>query len=45
MRWSPLTVGLVASIVLLILALPTRNATPQELLLSAGALWITNILV
>lgn len=40
-----LTAGLVVSIVLLISALPTRHETPQELLLSAASLWITNILV
>jgi uncharacterized membrane protein len=40
-----LTAGLIASIILLINALPTRHEAPQELLLSASSLWITNILV
>ena len=40
-----LTVGLVNSLVLLINSLPTRQETPQALLLSAACLWITNILV
>ena len=40
-----LTVGLIISVFLLIRALPTRQETPQALLLSAALLWITNILV
>ena len=40
-----LTVGLIISVILLIGALPTGKETPQELLLSAASLWITNILV
>lgn len=40
-----LTVGLIISVVLLIDALPTNKETPQQLLLSAASLWITNILV
>jgi uncharacterized membrane protein len=40
-----LTVGLIISLILLINALPTRQETPQALLLSAAYLWITNILV
>ena len=40
-----LTLGLVISVILLINALPTGKQSPQELLLSAAALWITNILV
>lgn len=40
-----LTVGLINSLILLINALPTRQETPQALLLSAACLWITNILV
>ena len=40
-----LTVGLIISVVLLISALPTRQETPQALLLSAASLWMTNILV
>jgi uncharacterized membrane protein len=42
---SLLTVGLIVSVILLINALPTGKETPQELLLSAASLWITNILV
>ena len=40
-----LTAALIASVMLLISALPTHKETPQELLLSAACLWITNILV
>lgn len=40
-----LTAGLIISVILLIDALPTRKETPQQLLLSAASLWITNILV
>jgi hypothetical protein len=40
-----LTAGLVISVIRLIDALPTNKETPQELLLSAASLWITNILV
>ena len=40
-----LTVGLIVSLILLINALPTGKESPQELLLSAASLWITNILV
>src|SRR4030095_6967897 len=40
-----LTVGLIVSVILLIDALPTGKETPQQLLLSAASLWITNILV
>ncbi len=40
-----LTVGLIISVILLIAALPTKKETPQQLLLSAASLWITNILV
>lgn len=39
------TVGMIASVILLILALPQRTETPQELLTSAAILWLTNILV
>src|SRR6185295_2333710 len=39
------TVGLVASVVMLIRALPTHLQSPEELLRSAACLWITNILV
>jgi hypothetical protein len=40
-----LTIGLTISIVLLVGALPAHQESPQELLLSAASLWITNILV
>jgi hypothetical protein len=40
-----LTAGLIISVTRLIQALPTNKETPQELLLSAASLWITNILV
>ena len=40
-----LTIGLIISVILLIDALPTNKETPQQLLLSAASLWITNILV
>jgi uncharacterized membrane protein len=39
------TVGLIASVVLLIAALPAHKESPIELLSSAAALWFTNILV
>jgi uncharacterized membrane protein len=39
------TVGMIISVVLLIGALPTHQQTSTELMLSAGTLWITNILV
>lgn len=40
-----ITLALISSLVLLVRALPTRQETPSELLLSAASLWITNILV
>ncbi len=40
-----LTLGLIISVVLLVGALPTHKEAPQELLISAASLWITNILV
>jgi hypothetical protein len=40
-----LTFGLIMSVILLIKALPTGKQTPEQLLLSAASLWITNILV
>ena len=40
-----LTAGLTISLIRLIDALPAKKETPQELLLSAAALWITNILI
>ncbi|CAN5608870.1 hypothetical protein BH10ACI3_BH10ACI3_25730 [soil metagenome] len=39
------TVGMIASVVLLISGLPSHREQPAELLLSAAALWLTNILV
>src|SRR5262245_6656755 len=39
------TVAMVVSLALLIKALPTRQETPEALLGSAAALWVTNILV
>jgi hypothetical protein len=42
---SLVTVALVGSLALLIQALPTRQETPEALLGSAAALWVTNILV
>jgi hypothetical protein len=42
---SLVTVALVGSLALLIKALPTRQETPEALLGSAAALWVTNILV
>jgi hypothetical protein len=40
-----LTAGLVISVILLVNALPAWKETPQQLLLSAASLWVTNILV
>ena len=40
-----LTVGLIVSVTLLVDALPAGKEAPQQLLLSAASLWITNILV
>jgi len=42
---SALTLALVVSLALLIGGLPKHKDTPEELLRSAGVLWITNILV
>jgi hypothetical protein len=42
---SVLTLGLIISVIFLVGALPAHKEGPQELLLSAGSLWITNILV
>jgi len=42
---SFVTVAMVWSLALLIQALPTRQETPEALLRSAAALWVTNILV
>lgn len=40
-----ITLALAASLVLLILRLPTKNDTPGSLLASATTLWVTNVLV
>jgi hypothetical protein len=40
-----LTAAMIASLVLLIAALPDHKEAPKDLLKSAGALWVTNILV
>jgi hypothetical protein len=40
-----LTAAMIASLVLLIAALPDKKESPKDLLKSAGALWFTNILV
>jgi hypothetical protein len=40
-----LTIGLVISVSLLVSALPDKKEAPEDLLLSAASLWITNILV
>ena len=40
-----ITLGMIASVALLIIALPKRTESPQELLTSAAALWATNVLV
>ncbi len=40
-----LTLGLIISVILLVGALPTHKEAPQELLISAASLWITNILI
>jgi hypothetical protein len=42
---SVITVVMVWSLVLLVQALPTHRETPQQLLRSAAALWVANILV
>ena len=42
---SIVTLDMVWSLGLLVAALPTHKESPQDLLRSAGALWITNILV
>ena len=39
------TIAMIASVVLLIAALPQHKETPTELLTSASALWATNVLV
>jgi len=40
-----ITIGMIASIILLIRALPTHKESPTDLLLSATFLWLTNIMV
>jgi uncharacterized membrane protein len=40
-----LTIGLIISVTLLIVGLPAHKEAPQDLLISAASLWITNILV
>lgn len=40
-----ITLGMIASVVLLIAGLPSHKEAPAELLLSAASLWFTNILV
>jgi hypothetical protein len=42
---SIVTADMILSLVLLIAALPTHKQAPPDMLRSAGALWITNILV
>jgi hypothetical protein len=42
---SLVTVDMVWSLGLLIAALPSHKESPRDLLISAGALWVTNILV
>ncbi|HTS58257.1 MAG TPA: hypothetical protein VMH03_11955 [Terriglobales bacterium] len=40
-----ITVAMIASLILLVRGIPRHLETPQALLRSAGALWVTNILV
>jgi hypothetical protein len=42
---SIVTIDMIWSLCLLVAALPSHKETPQEMLLSAAALWITNVLV
>src|SRR5262249_1072551 len=42
---SLVTLALAASLAFLIAALPKKLETPEELLVSAASLWITNVLV
>ncbi|MBV9470454.1 MAG: hypothetical protein JOZ57_14545, partial [Abitibacteriaceae bacterium] len=39
------TVAMIASVILLVAALPTHKETPITLLRAAGSLWLTNVLV
>jgi uncharacterized membrane protein len=40
-----MTLGMIVSLVLLVTALPTHKESPSELLVSASALWFTNVLI
>src|SRR5579871_6161958 len=40
-----LTLGLMASVILLVITMPGKKEPPLELLRSGGALWLTNMLV
>jgi hypothetical protein len=42
---SLLTILLIASVILLVRALPSHRQSPQALMLSAASLWCTNVLV
>src|SRR5207244_2673382 len=42
---SLVTLGMIASLTLLVAALPAHKESPTALLISAAALWVTNILV
>ncbi len=42
---SIVTVGMIGSVILLLQAIPNHNVAPLQLLHSATALWVTNILV
>jgi uncharacterized membrane protein len=42
---SIVTIGLVASVIRLVIALPSRRESPTALLMSATSIWTTNILV
>jgi hypothetical protein len=42
---SVITAGLVSSLVLLVVRLPTHKESPLELLRAAAALWVSNLLV
>jgi uncharacterized membrane protein len=45
MTTSVVTLGMIASVILLITGLPSHREAPTELLISAASLWFTNILV
>jgi hypothetical protein len=40
-----MTAALIVSVALLVVALPSKRETPVRLLLSAGSIWVTNIVV